>query len=605
MRVFQVDISNFRGVATGKVTFPEHALLVGPNNVGKSTVLEALDLVLGPDRFSGTTTIDEHDFYLGKYTVPAAKNKTEGDDARDPVTVAPQITITVTLSALKDEELTKFRGHVEVWNAAEGRVYTPEEAEALTPALADYVLRLRFRGWYETEDDEFQAETVYVSPEREDGTFENVGKRDKQRIGFLYLRALRTARRAASLQRGSLLDVLLKAAEAEPTFWQDVVESLNHLGESTSKEPGLRGILDELEQAMGAYVPGRKPGAPPSRLNVTELTREQLRTVMTYFLSDHVSGHLLPYDRLGSGVTNLLVLALLTLIAERKPNVIFAMEEPEIALGPTVQRRIVAKLKKIAGQALLTSHSPYVAEQMIPDNIVVLRRAGGSLDSRTATATAELKEKILRQEFRKRFAEGLLGNAVLIVEGDTEIHALPAASDVLAAAEGTAYRSLDVLGIVPVWAGGDGDLSKVASFFVNAGVKTYVFCDTLNDAAMLAKIKATGGDVHEHPFKNMEGLLVAELPLLVMQKQLSALSKRADYCKDVAVPADGDPEATWREALRDVLKKRKGNGYAALILKECSPNELPPSLSKYLGRLHELVAGGAVPAADPLHTVLT
>ena len=67
MRVLRVEIENFRGIAKGSVDFPGHALLVGPNNTCKSTVLEALDLVLGPDRLGGPNPIDEHDFHRGSY----------------------------------------------------------------------------------------------------------------------------------------------------------------------------------------------------------------------------------------------------------------------------------------------------------------------------------------------------------------------------------------------------------------------------------------------------------------------------------------------------------------------------------------------------------
>jgi putative ATP-dependent endonuclease of OLD family len=41
--------------------------LVGDNNVGKSTILEAIDLTLRPDRLSRMPVIDEHDFYAGEY----------------------------------------------------------------------------------------------------------------------------------------------------------------------------------------------------------------------------------------------------------------------------------------------------------------------------------------------------------------------------------------------------------------------------------------------------------------------------------------------------------------------------------------------------------
>jgi len=59
MRILRVEIQNFRGVSTGRVEFPGHALLVGPNNACKSTVLEALDLALGPERAGGPNAVDE------------------------------------------------------------------------------------------------------------------------------------------------------------------------------------------------------------------------------------------------------------------------------------------------------------------------------------------------------------------------------------------------------------------------------------------------------------------------------------------------------------------------------------------------------------------
>jgi putative ATP-dependent endonuclease of OLD family len=600
MRVLRVEIENFRGVAKGLVEFPGHALLVGPNNACKSTVLEALDLALGPDRVGGPNAIDEHDFNRGAYLPGAA---VEGAEP----TPSPAIAITVTLGDLSEEELTRFRAHVETWHAAEGRVHTPEEAEDLEPTLQGYVLRVRFNGGYDPEEDEFRAETIFVSPEGPEGARDPVTRGHKRAIGFLYLRSLRTARRAASMQRGSLLDVLMNLADAKPKFWQELLVGLSKLGETASADANVRGILDALERALGAYMPRPQPGTTPvSRLNVGPLTRENLRSVMTFFLTSMESGHLLPFDRLGSGMTNILVLSLLTLIAERKTNVIFAMEEPEIAIGPTVQRRIVAKLKEVSKQALLTSHSPYVAEQMLPDDIVVLRRgAAGALSSSVARPTGLLKERILRADFRQKFAEGLLGNSVVIVEGVTEMYALPAASDVLAGVTGSAYRPLDLLGVVPVPAEGDGELAKVASFFSSAGIDTYVFSDTLNDAATRAAIGQVARDLREHPHGSMEELVSKELALADLQRILAALRMRSDYPAEVVVPGSGAPEAQWRSAMYGLLKKRKAEGYCALAIRECAASQLPASLRCYLGKVHAMATGSALPVGDPLYALVT
>ena len=67
MQVRKLIIKNFRGIAEGTVTFASHTLLVGGNNIGKSTICEALDLVLGPERLGRRPVVDEHDFYCGQY----------------------------------------------------------------------------------------------------------------------------------------------------------------------------------------------------------------------------------------------------------------------------------------------------------------------------------------------------------------------------------------------------------------------------------------------------------------------------------------------------------------------------------------------------------
>ena len=70
MKLSRLQVSNFRGIKKATLLFPNHVVLIGDNNTGKSTVLEAIDLVLGPDRLSRRSPIDEHDFHIGRYLPP-------------------------------------------------------------------------------------------------------------------------------------------------------------------------------------------------------------------------------------------------------------------------------------------------------------------------------------------------------------------------------------------------------------------------------------------------------------------------------------------------------------------------------------------------------
>lgn len=85
MRVATINIDNFRGIKTGVVHFKQHTVLVGANNTGKSTIIEALTLLLGRDKLIRELT--EHDFF-GSNPQPADRIKLiatiAGFDGNDP-----------------------------------------------------------------------------------------------------------------------------------------------------------------------------------------------------------------------------------------------------------------------------------------------------------------------------------------------------------------------------------------------------------------------------------------------------------------------------------------------------------------------------------------
>ena len=82
-----------------------------------------------------------------------------------------------------------------------------------------------------------------------------------------------------------------------------------------------------------------------------------MRKVITAFIATGEGNHAAPFYRQGTGTINMLVLAMLSQIAADKQNVIFAMEEPETAIPPYAQKRIVHAIRSLASQTIFTSHS--------------------------------------------------------------------------------------------------------------------------------------------------------------------------------------------------------------------------------------------------------
>ena len=61
MIVSKLEIHGFRGIRKGEISLQQFTALIGANNCGKTTITEALALVLGRDRLVRPLT--EHDFY--------------------------------------------------------------------------------------------------------------------------------------------------------------------------------------------------------------------------------------------------------------------------------------------------------------------------------------------------------------------------------------------------------------------------------------------------------------------------------------------------------------------------------------------------------------
>src|ERR1043165_3592039 len=321
MKIIKLAIKNFRGIASGDLFFPGHTVLVGDNNCGKSTILESIDLVLGPDRLSRKPIIDEHDFYGGQYL----------DSDGNPV----EITVEVTVIDLSEEQTRHFKDHLEWWDTAHNLLLDAPPPEGPDAPGVFPALRLAFAGRYDKEEDDFTGETFYVSPERGDGLKSLFRSSDKRLCGFLFLRTLRTGSRALSLERGSLLDIILRMKEVRLQMWEDVLGKLRDLPVADKPELGITEILTSIQDAVRSFVPSDWADSPHMR--VSDLTRENLRKTLTVFMgtgAKRADGkeYAAPFQHQGTGTINTLVLAMLSLVAESKQNVIFAMEEPEIAI---------------------------------------------------------------------------------------------------------------------------------------------------------------------------------------------------------------------------------------------------------------------------------
>lgn len=603
MQVRRLTIENFRGVSVGQVDFRGHTLLVGGNNIGKSTVCEALDLVLGPERLFRRPVIDEHDFHRGRYL----------SEENEPV----EVVIRAILTDLSEEAERRFFRHLRRWHEPSGQFVDDmgEGPEAVDAEGTLWALPVVFMGRYEREEDDFIGNTFFDHPveegDEEDPLEQKLGGgrkifgRDQKRLcGFIFLRTLRTGSRALSLQRGSLLDTILRlGGTGMSEMWERTLAELRGLNPAIGEIEQLKTIRDEIRQRLARFV-NLSAGDEATAFFASDLTRDHLRDVVRLFLAAQPAPHQVPFQKLGTGSVNMLVFALLTFIADLKgqKSVIFAMEEPEIALPPHTQRRVGRFVLSEMGQAIVTSHSPYIIEQFEPDQIVALDRDGtGTLSSRGVTL-GEIKLKKYRRE-RRQMAEAILSRAVIVVEGATEAALFPVASEVLERCRGDAYEHIDLSGVSIFNAGSDKEVPPFGPFFKALGKPAFAFYDKQDgapDAATAARL-ADFTHVWESPEKGIEDVLVGEMPVATLRRFLNAAKDRDDYPVNNGMVNDGMNEDDVKALTKAVLKDRKGDNqpYAALLIGECQTEaELPTTIVTILDTVHAAVGQAVVTPSD-------
>lgn len=570
MKIYSVSIENFRGIRSAKLLLPDHAVFIGDNNTGKSSVLEAIDLVLGPDRLNRRPPVDEHDFFEGKYlpSPPSDEGIPTDESEEAQIVEAPKITIDVTVVDLSEEQEARFGGNIEWLNIETGDFFTEANPAGVDAANIKAALRVTFIGVYDSDEDDFVGNTYYSRSLTEEDKPEPFSKKDKQHCGYLFLRSVRTGSRALSLDHGSLLDLILRLKEIRPQMWESTIGTLAAFDVASDPKIGISGVLDSIDKSLKKYVP-REWGAKP-HLKVSNLTREHLRKVVTAFIATGNGDHAAPFYRQGTGTINMLVLAMLSQIAEDKQNVIFAMEEVETAIPPYAQKRIVHELRKLAAQSIVTSHSPYVLEEFkLHETVILSRDNDGVLSQEQISLPGSIKHKRYRQEFRTRFCEGLLSRRVLIAEGATEATAFPVAARRLSELNPATYASVEALGICIIDAGTETQIADLAGLYKGLGKRTFGLCDKQTEPAKVA-IEAQVERLFMHEEKGIEDLILNN----TTQGALERFSDVLDWPPHI-IAKYADPKANLIAALKEYFSWAKGNWGIADFLGQCSEEEIP------------------------------
>lgn len=412
MQIAKLEIQNFRGIREGAVRFSSHTVFVGPNNCGKTTIIEALALLFGRDRMIRQLT--EHDFY-GSDPQPADRIQLVatmiGFDGDDP--------------AQHLDWFREDRGIVKWWNPTVG-IVMPTRNDLEWPLACQVAFVARFdRPSLEVETIRYFHDDDAVGDVFADERVTAFSARLIRDIGFFFVPAARTWDRTVSFG-SELFRRLIAAGDGQPS--ESVLAERDRLRTPAAKleaDQRLAPMVSQLNQELRGFF----RTAPTLHLRVTATDSDGLLESVVSHYAHEGGGLPLPARRHGSGLLSLQHLLLLLqfgrMRAESHEGFLMALEEPELHVPPPLQRRLVHRIQALSRQTFVSTHSPMVAALADPKGVVVLRNENGTLTSvplLTSTLPAATPNSVrkLFQVNRLETIAAVMHEFVLVPEGRTD-----------------------------------------------------------------------------------------------------------------------------------------------------------------------------------------
>ncbi|PKP60685.1 MAG: ATP/GTP-binding protein [Candidatus Altiarchaeales archaeon HGW-Altiarchaeales-1] len=398
MKIKKLKLENFRAYKEETVfEFGNLTTFVGKNDIGKSSILEALDIFFNEGK--GTIKIDSNDV-----------NKFARDDGNEEIKISvvfDDLPDTITIDAtnptnLKDEFLLNSDGQLEIIkkypNGGKEKVFIKAK-HPTNPACSDLLLKknTELKKILETNKLDCEDKTKNAVIRKEIwNNFNNlqlneieidVSKEDAKNIweqlkNYMPLYALFQSDRKNSDGDNEIQDPLKEAVKQILSnenirikfneIANEVENKLKEVSDRTLKK--LREMNPEVANSLNPVIP----------------QAENLKWV-DVFKGVSISGdENIPINKRGSGIKRLVLLNFFRAEAERRqqeknvPNIIYGIEEPETSQHPKHQRMLIEAFKSLSNanntQIILTTHSPAIVKLLEFEQLKLLKKENGIVE---------------------------------------------------------------------------------------------------------------------------------------------------------------------------------------------------------------------------------
>jgi len=565
MRLTSVKIENFRGIDSLDIQFDrEVTVLVGENNCGKTSILEAIRYGLKMIKSDTTCNFHEFDFFRNH----AAQELSDCEP------------IILIYSFVESEE----------------HKWGPEVIQLLDEVIVgdEYsTIKLRVKGWYDSEEKELRQEFDFL----DDNDNPIAGRRQllkelRKLRPFFFISALRAAK---------------DEFHGQATFWSSF---LNNKDIDETTRATLEGELDtvnrkviEAHKSFGDVVDEVKKLGDLVAIGGTNAVTvdptpadvyKALRLAKLSLLSD--GNAKVPLRSHGEGTQSLSVLLLfssylksqLQIDVDRLASPIIAIEEPEAHLHPNATRALWPLLEGLPGQKVIATHSGDIVSEVPVSKLRRLSCRGAS------TECLSLPEDLLAPNELRKFnhhvqrnrGELLFARCWLMVEGETEVTVFSECASIL-------DMDLQRLGVrlIEYSQVGSKTFHKVANAL---GIEWYLVADGDQEGNRYVTTaeghlngRERSGHIFQLPFRNLDILLCCRGYGMPYEAGIHEDSR-------CTITTDQGTEEYWDQtydALRRKFSKPAAALEAVLAMKNNGAAHVPAEIRAILDKAIALAGG--------------
>lgn len=372
MHITHLHIENFRSIKNLDVDLSESTVFIGPNNAGKTAILEAIRIALTRRWGKRGTGFTEYDIHLSA----------DDDDPRESRGVVIEIRAEEMergewLDDLQDEFLAVVR---------------------VDPDTGRRSIVLRLTCAWNEEIKAYDPTWEFMSVDRRPFPGEASGRLNLDRFGqhlpVFYLGALRDAYDEFS-GRSQFWGRLLRSIQIPPQLEARVQRVLGLVNRKLlSADPKLSEIS---ETVAGATRIATRDDGGSGDLSLVPLKTWDLLSNAGIALRSDSDSPLLPLQRHGQGLQSLSVIFLFQAFVDHllgeyhltESTPVLALEEPETHLHPQAARTFGKQLSDLRGQKIVTTHSPYFLQSVRFRDLRIVRLFEGGTEVRWLRSTFE------------------------------------------------------------------------------------------------------------------------------------------------------------------------------------------------------------------------